>query len=67
MAIVSVSATAKDAAVEQTPLVNRNKSPLSETDGRVGDPLLFETGAWISNREQLRRYFLEDRRDPLRR
>jgi hypothetical protein len=37
------------------PLINRQEPSLAETDGRVGD------------REQLKRYFLQDRRDWLMR
>jgi hypothetical protein len=49
------------AAVEPPPiilpeaLINREKPWLSDTDGRVGD------------RKQLRKYFLQDRSDDLRR
>jgi hypothetical protein len=67
LAIVSVSEISGAAAAEATtimgpsptlqplPLVNRQDPWLSETDGRVGD------------REQLRKYFLQDRRDWLTR
>jgi hypothetical protein len=41
--------------LQPLPLVNRQDPWLSETDGRVGD------------REQLRKYFLQDRRDWLTR
>jgi hypothetical protein len=46
LAIVSVSAAT---AAEQTLLVNRDEPFVSETDG-----------SRVSDREQLRRYFLED-------
>jgi hypothetical protein len=55
MAGVSVSVIRGAAAVEPPPiilpeaLINREKLWLSDTDGRVGD------------REQLRKYFLQDR------
>jgi hypothetical protein len=60
MVIVSVGATGGAAAVEQPPnniqqpipLVNREKPPLLETDAPVND------------REQLRRYFLQEWRGP---
>jgi hypothetical protein len=67
LAIVSVSEISGAAAAEAAtiagpsptlqplPLVNRQEPWLSETDGRVGD------------REQLRKYFLQDRRDWLTR
>jgi hypothetical protein len=61
MAGVSVSVISGAAAVEPAPmtapesLINREKLWLSDTDGRVGD------------REQLRRYFLQDRSDDLTR
>jgi hypothetical protein len=67
LAIVSVGvirgAAAAEAAtiigpsptLQPLPLVNRQDPWLSETDGRVGD------------REQLRKYFLQDRRDWLTR
>ena len=67
LAIVSVSEMSGAAAAEAAtimgpsptlqplPLVNRQDPWLSETDGRVGD------------REQLRKYFLQDRRDWLTR
>jgi hypothetical protein len=61
MAGVSVSVIRGAAAVEPPPiilpeaLINREKLWLSDTDGRVGD------------REQLRKYFLQDRYDDLRR
>ena len=61
MAGVSVSVIRGAAAVEPPPiilpvaLINREKLWLSDTDGRVGD------------REQLRKYFLQDRHDDLRR
>jgi hypothetical protein len=61
MEIVSVSAIRGAAAVEQTP-VNRPQA-LDNRD----DPLISETDAPVSDREQLRRYFLEDWRDRLRR
>jgi hypothetical protein len=59
--VVSVGAIAAAAAAEQAPvdrpqpLLNRGESSLSELDTRVGD------------RQQLRKYFLEDWRDRLRR
>jgi hypothetical protein len=67
LVIVSVGMKSGAAAAEATtimgpsptlqplPLVNRQDPWLSETDGRVGD------------REQLRKYFLQDRRDWLTR
>ena len=61
MAGVNVSVISGAAAVEPPPitapesLINREKLWLSDTDGRVGD------------REQLRRYFLQDRSDDLTR
>jgi len=61
MAGVSISVIRGAAAVEPPPiilpeaLINREKLWLSDTDGRVGD------------REQLRKYFLQDRYDDLRR
>ena len=48
MAIVSVSAAA---AAEQRLLVNRDEPSVSETDA-----------SRVNDREQLRKYFLEDRR-----
>ena len=57
-AIVSVSAIWGAAAVEQTPV--KGPQPLVHQD----EPLLSET---VSDREQLKRYFLEDWRFQLRR
>ena len=59
--VVSVGAIAAAAAAEQAPvdrpqpLLNRGESSISELDARVGD------------RQQLRKFFLEDWRDRLRR
>jgi hypothetical protein len=62
IAIAGMSDIRSAAAVEAAPhflppqtLINRDESPLSEADARVGD------------REQLKRYFLQDRHDWLRR
>jgi hypothetical protein len=57
MAGISISVSRGAAALEPASvtepelLINRDKAWLSDTDGEVGD------------REQLRRYFLQDRRD----
>jgi hypothetical protein len=52
MAIVGLSATGTPLNVPQT-LVNLNGPVLSETDGQFAD----------RHRQQLRRYFLQERRD----
>ena len=60
MASVSVSVTSKAAAVEQPPVT------LPKAHIKRDQPLLSETDARAKDREQLRRYFLQERPDGLR-